>query len=110
MNTKKLFKTKEMVKIILENDERARNSDTHLYRVILYKFGQMKGIDIGAMTIDYFYKNINSLGIPHYNTVERARRKVQEEHPELAGTDDVEAQRVINERVYRDFARRKRSE
>ena len=35
---------------------------------------------------------------------------MQEKHPELAGTDDVEAQRIINERVYRDYARNKRIE
>jgi hypothetical protein len=111
MNTSKiLFQTNKLVKEILENDKRARNSDTYLYLQVLYKIGIIKGIDVNAMLVTEFLLKRKELGFPPFESISRARRKVQEEHPELAGSDAVEAQRIINERVYRDFARRKRSE
>lgn len=111
MSTSKiLYQISKLVKEILENDKRARNSDTYLYLQVLYKVGLIKGIDVNAMSVTEFLLKRNELGFPCYETCSRARRKVQEEHPELAGSDDVEAQRIINERVFRDFARRKRSE
>jgi hypothetical protein len=111
MSTSKiLYQISKLVKEILENDKRARNSDTYLYLQVLYKVGLIKGIDVNAMSVTEFLLKRNELGFPCYETCSRARRKVQEEHPELAGSDAVEAQRIINERVYRDFARRNRSE
>jgi hypothetical protein len=111
MSTSKiLYQISKLVKEILENDKRARNSDTYLYLQVLYKVGLIKGIDVNAMSVTEFLLKRNELGFPCYETCSRARRKVQEEHPELAGSDDVEAQRIINERVFRDYARRKRSE
>ena len=110
MNTLKLIKISKLVHEILIDDERARNSDSYLYSKVLYKIGQLKNIDVNALSITYFMEHRNKLGFPSYETVSRARRKVQEKHPELAGTDDVETQRIINERVYRDYARNKRIE
>lgn len=110
MNTKDLEKTQAMVKKILEADEYARNSDTYLYRIVLYKYGKEIGIDFGAMPTDTFYKVKDELGVPKFKSVERARRKIQEEHPELDGCAKVKKQRKINEDVYKEYARRKRSE
>lgn len=108
--SKTLYQTNKLVKEILENSKRARNSDTYLYLQVLYKVGLLKGIDVNAMSVTEFLLKRNELGFPCYETCSRARRKVQEEHPELAGCDDVEAQRIINERVFKDYARRKLNE
>ena len=109
MNTTKiLYQTSKIVKEILENSKRARNSDTYLYLQVLYKVGLIKGIDVNAMSVTDFLLKRNELGFPCYETCSRARRKIQEEHPELAGSDDVEAQRILNERVFRDYARSKK--
>ena len=106
MNTR-LYQTTNLVKEVLEENKRARNSDTYLYLQVIYKVGLLKGIDVNAMSVTDFLSKRNELGFPCYETVSRARRKVQEEHPELAACDDVEAQRVLNERVFRDYAKRK---
>lgn len=108
--SKKLYQTNKLVRAILEEKEKARNSDTYLYLQVLYRVGQIKGIDVNAMSVSDFLLNRNRLGFPCFETVRRTRQKIQAEHPELAGTDDVEAQRIINERVYRDYARRKLNE
>ena len=108
--SKDLKKVSSIVEAILKEDERARNSDTRLYRQVVAYIGMNKGIDVGAMSVTYFLDHLNELNFPKYETVSRARRKIQAEHPELAGDDDVEAQRIINERVFKDYARRKLSE
>ena len=105
--SKKLYQTNKIVKSILEEEEKARNSDSYLYLQVLYRVGQVKGIDVNAMSVPDFLLNRNRLGFPCFETVRRTRQKIQAEHPELAGSDDVEAQRIINERVYRDYARSK---
>lgn len=108
MNTKILNKTKKIVKEILETDEYARSSDTYLYRIVLYKYGREIGIDFGAMPTDTFYKVKDELGVPKFKSVERARRKIQEENPELEGCKKVKKYRKINESVYLEFVRRKK--
>ena len=109
MNTK-LYQTTNLVKEILEESTQARNSDTYLYLQVIYKVGLLKGIDVNAMSVTEFLSKKNALGFPNYETCSRARRKLQAEYAELCGNEDVEAQRVINERVYKDYARRKLSE
>lgn len=104
---KDLKNVSKIVKAVLEEDERARNSDSRLYREVIACIGLKKGIDVGAMSVTYYLDHRKELGFPAFESISRARRKIQAEHPELAGCDDVEAQRVINERVYRDYARSK---
>lgn len=110
MNITKLYKTTDLVKEILMKNKQARNSDTHLYLQVIYKVGMLKGIDVNAMPVTEFLMKRNKLGFPCYESVSRARRKLQAEYSELAGTDEVEEQKVINERVYKEYARRKLSE
>ena len=110
MDTKKLYKTTDLVKEILQESKQARNSDTYLYLQVTYRVGLLKGIDVNAMPVTEFLLNRSKLGFPCYESVSRARRKLQAEHVELCGTKDVEEQKIINERVYREYARRKLSE
>lgn len=105
--SKKLYQTSKLVQAILQQDEKSRNSDSFLYLQVLGIIGAMKGIDINSMTVPYFLSNMNALGFPGFETVRRSRQKIQSSNPELAGCDDVEAQRILNERVYRDYARSK---
>ena len=102
-----LYKTSKIVKAILEEDEHARNSDSYLYLKVLYHIGQLKGIDVNAMSVSEFLLHRNELGFPCFETVRRTRQKLQATFSELAANDDVEAQRIINEGVYRNYAQSK---
>ena len=102
MNTK-LYQTTNLVKEVLEEKKRARNSDTYLYLQVIYKVGLLKGIDVNAMSVSEFFSKKDILGFPNYETCSRARRKLQAEHEELCGDEQVEAQRAVNEREYREF-------
>ena len=110
MNTTKLYKTTDLVKEILMKNKQARNSDTHLYLQVIYKVGMLKGIDVNAMPVTEFLMKRNKLGFPCYESVSRARRKLQAEYPELAGSECVEETREIYEGYYKEYARRKLSE
>lgn len=97
--------TTALVKAILEQDERCRNSDSFLYLKVLSVIGEQRGIDIEKMSIPYFLLNMHGAGFPGFETVRRTRQKLQQHHPELAACDTVEGYRVENEAEYRAYAR-----
>lgn len=102
MNKSKELQTiTAIVKGILEHDPDARNSDEYLYLKVCERFG---GI---YMNLPFWkvFLNRKKYGLPSFETCGRARRKLQEKHPELAGNSTVEAHRTMNEEVFRDYAR-----
>ena len=103
--SKELYTTTKLVKQILEQDKRARNSDSFLYFRVLGVLGQAREIDINSMSVPTFLLNMAEYGFPCFETVRRTRQKIQQCNPELAANSNVEAQRIINEEEYRDYAR-----
>ena len=108
MNAKNLYQISNLVKEVLEENIQARNSDTYLYLQVIRKVGLLKGIDVNEMSVTEFLSQRTSMKFPNYETVSRARRKLQAEYPELASNDSVKEQKIMNERVYRDYARTKK--
>lgn len=49
--------------------------------------------------------NLNSLNLPPFESVRRSRQKLQAAYPELAGSDEVVAQKAVNEAIVKDYAR-----
>lgn len=94
----------ERVRSILERDEKCRNSDSFLYLQVLTEVGKEKGIDIEKMSIPYFFLNLHGAGLPPFESVRRARQKIQAAHPELAACERVRGYRAENETEYRAFA------
>jgi hypothetical protein len=97
--------TTALVKAILEVDKQSRNSDSFLYFRVLEIIGKRKGIDINEMSIPYFLLNMSGTEFPPFESVRRARQKIQEHHPELAANDAVSDFRSLNEMTFRDYAR-----
>ncbi len=78
---KKPTKIYDAVKKSLENIPSTRNSDKLLYWKILEKAGLIYGyLDGGTINFKKFLK------APSYESVSRARRKIQEIHPLLRAT------------------------
>lgn len=94
-----------LVKMILDQDEKTRNSDSYLYFRILGILGERKGIDIYEMSIPHFLLNMKDFGFPGFETVRRTRQKIQADFPELAGTEKIMAMRAEREKEFREFAR-----
>jgi hypothetical protein len=101
-----LRNTSKLVKEALLRHPKARNSDNYLYYLICKAKLAGQGIDIDEISFSEGLLHKNDLLLPAFETVRRARQKVQEKHPELAGNAEVEAMRVIKEGQFRDFARK----
>ena len=97
--------TTKLVKAILEQDERTRNSDSFLYLKVLEHISDQEGFAINHMTVPYFLENMKEYGFPGFGTVRRTRQKVQQHHPELAACDKVKGMRMIQETEFRQYAR-----
>jgi hypothetical protein len=99
---KELRTTTDLVKHILETVPATRNSDTLLYyRVCDAIDSKSLGLSFG-----YVLLSMNELKLPGFETVRRSRQKIQQAHPELAGKE-VEGHRMINEEIFREYARGK---
>lgn len=97
--------TTKLVKAILEQDERCRNSDSFLYFRVLSAVADRKGVVIDDMTVPYFLLNMHGTVFPPFESVRRSRQKVQEQHPELAACKKVTEYRSENECAMREYAR-----
>lgn len=97
-----LKKTTDLVKHLLQTVPSTRNSDDILYlEVCKNRCKNSMNLPFGLVIA-----NRKAYNIPPYESVRRARQKVQEHHPELAGCGEVEAMRMVNEDTYRDYARK----
>lgn len=101
---KDLKQTSKLVKMILEEDKKARNSDQYLYLKVLKYIEALYDINISNMTVEHFLANTPDLPCPNFETVRRTRQKVQAQFPELAANRRVAAARAENEEVFREFA------
>lgn len=96
-----LKNTTELVKEILTTCPEARNSDDYLYLKVCQR---INGICL-SLPFYQIMMNRSQYGYPIYESVRRSRQKLQAKFPELAGDADVEAQRELNEEVFRGYAK-----
>ena len=93
-----LNKLKDLVLDILKNKSITRNSDRLLYDEVCTELGY----DTHRMTA---YEMLHNTSMPSIESVGRARRKAQEEHPELRATSQVSSRRMEKFSEYLEFAR-----
>lgn len=103
--SKELINTTKLVEHILCEYPTARNSDNILYCYVLMILGRRTGRHYEEMPIEKVLTNMKEFGLPSIETVGRCRRKIVEKYPELAGSSTVEAQRALNEKTFKDYAR-----
>lgn len=100
-----LKNTTALVKSILEQDKQCRNSDSFLYLKVLTTVAEKKGINLDSVSIPLFLLQHHGTNFPIFESVRRARQKVQAAHPELAACETVEGFRAENEAEFRAYAR-----
>lgn len=108
MMKKELKTTKAIVTHILERDVQARNSDNHLYMQVLRVISEKHDLPMADyMCLDSFlgWLGQDTCPYPGFETVRRARQKVQAEYPHLAASEKVQEFRAENETAFREFAR-----
>lgn len=95
----------KLVKNTLINHPKTRNSDNYLYYVICKQRLDSIGINIDKISLSQALLYRKEYNLPPFESVRRTRQKVQEHHPELCGTDEVEEARAYMEEEYQDYAR-----
>ena len=100
-----IMNTSEIVKFVLEQDEKSRNSDSRLYLQVLGLVGDQIGMDISRIAVPVFLEKSAEWGFPPFETVRRTRQKLQRKYPNLAACDTVQLFRSENETAFRAYAR-----
>lgn len=93
----KIYKVHNLVYKALVDNPKTRTDDFELILEILKTYCADK------LTIEAVMKNHALLGVPSFATITRARRKIQETHPELI---DIETKEIRDkeESEFRDYA------
>lgn len=85
------------VKSLLIEIPETRDDDMLLYGIFCYRYGYV-GQSSEFMAV---MTNAKRLGMPSYESITRARRKIQENYPQLRGTRHNA--RKAEEEVYREY-------
>lgn len=94
----------DLVEHIMQGDPQTRNSDSYLYLKVLQHKADNSGIFLDGMTVPFFLQNMSAFGFPPFESVRRARQKVQLRNPDLAPCEKIAAYRAENEREFRSYA------
>ena len=93
-----------MVVEFLEADTLARNDDKYLYLLVVKRYAKIFDINIDC-SLESFLLNPMYKGLPCFETVRRARQRVQQNRPELASDKRIAKARKDREQEYLKFAR-----
>ena len=102
---KDLKTTTALVQAILEEDEKARNSDSYLYLRVLNMVAEKEHIDLNKIHVIDFLLNLHKSPFPPFESVRRTRQRVQEKNPHLAPCKVVEEYRAEKEEEFVEYAR-----
>lgn len=94
-----------LVKTILTHFPQTRDNDYLLWLKVLETATHCDYIDFLNMPVKQFLSWVKYMKAPHYETVSRTRRKLQEHYPELRASAETQAARDELEEEYRQFAR-----
>lgn len=87
------MKTQDKVKLILKNHKDARDNDNILFARYIFEFNKefVKMTTSGEALV-----SLSSFPhLPSFESVSRARRKIQEAEKELGASDEVQLERII---------------
>ena len=97
--------TAALVQALMEQDPRCRNSDGFLYLRVLFECAAKKDVCLDSITIPDFLLHHHGTDFPVFETVRRARQKIQATYPELAACEAVEGFGAVNEQEFKAYAR-----
>lgn len=97
-------RTLEIVKGVLETQPCTRSDDFALIIETAKRFG----LNTYGYSFEFAMSEWRRRHYPTFETITRARRKVQELYPQLQATNSVRRGRAINEQKYFDFFSKQR--
>lgn len=106
---KHLHTVKDVTEIILNNIPATRENDSMLYCYVLDNFAIEKwGNPItDKYNMKYILFNVNKWDMPTFETVRRARQKLQAKYPELRADTETQKARSECEKQFRAFSKEK---
>lgn len=98
----KIENVEKIVKQALEINKSARENDHLLYVEVVYI------IDPALVNVNFKmnFMNARTLGLPPFESVSRARRKLQEKYPELRATKLTQNARAEKQIEFEDYAKK----
>lgn len=101
-----IINTAQLVKLILANFPETRDDDYKLWLVVITEeAGHLGNYEmLKNLSVERFLTNVSKSGFTRFDTVSRARRKLQAKYPELRGTTKVRAARADREELFKEFA------
>lgn len=96
----RLYNTEKLVEKLLTTYPNTRDSDALLYLVVCKAIRP----ELAKLPLERVLLERDTLGLPKYASVERARRKIQANNPELKGTEKVTEGRYEEWKEYREYA------
>lgn len=98
----KLQKVEAIVERVLDRLPVTRDDDF----LLIYNVYKFMNEDTPYMDFRRVMRDHEALGLPSFESITRARRKVQSEKPELRPSKKAKKIRTEEERAYRQYARR----
>ena len=95
----KLYRVEETVKEFLINNPETRDNDTLLQKLVMIKINP----DIANMPFSYVMDNRTNLGLPPFESIRRARAKLQRQYENLKPSKEVEEARRDEQVTYYDY-------
>lgn len=97
--------TRDIVFEILKVDKLARNCDKHLYLQVIKVYEDKNKINAANASLEDFLSNPIYQGFPCFESVRRARQRIQEERIDLASDKRIEKLRKEQEKEFEEFSR-----
>lgn len=97
---KNIRQTQSVVRKILEQHPETRNSDNLLYIKVIESIDN----DLIYKPMKEVLLHAKAYGIPPFESVRRARQKLQADFPELRAKKEIEAERTTNEHIVKSYA------
>ena len=94
-------KTSDLVKHVLQTVPEARSCNNVLY----YHVCKEANSEVLKVPFGVAITDLQLYNIPCFETVTRARRKLQSIYPELAANEEVECFRELEEEKYKNYAK-----
>ena len=100
-----MLNSKAVIKAILKDQPKTRNSYSFLELAVLKVYARQRGLSTHDMSVDTLYLNRDKWKFPKAETIRRNCQLIQAKYPELAADEEIAAHRLANQERVREYVR-----
>lgn len=97
----KINKVEKVVKFVLENSKQSREDNF----ILVYLVYRSLYIDVNELTFQHIMLNHKALKLPSFESITRARRKLQSKYDYLKPNNNVLNNRFVEEKKYISYSK-----